>query len=209
MQQHFYQLKQETFTLTWLTTANGSFSPGVDAVKADPKKATPKQKLKTNGAIKNNAVQPVPIAQPQNVDKLMEILGNNPQIIRRNDSNKLEVIGHAVLGSNFDQLYNIVLSPRGSKHKAGMTELLGALKQLNVKSKDIDSNLIKAAYESGAANSSPFCHNDNALPFQPPKAAKNKARAPLNKRGSTSPFDIKTRFEAKPTKRSTTKYNTQ
>lgn len=139
----------------------------------------------------------------------MDIIGNNPQIIRRNDSNELEVNGHAVPGSNFDQLYAAVLSPRGSQHMAGMTELLGALRQLNVESKDIVSNPIKAAYESGAARLGQLRHNDNALPSQPPKAARKKARAPPNKRGSTSPFEIEEPYEAKPATRSTTKYNTQ
>ena len=154
-------------------------------------------------------MQPVPIAQPQKVDKLMDIIGNNPQIIRRNDSNKLEVNGHAVPNSNFDQLYAAVLSPRGSQHMAGMTELLGALRQLNVVSKEIVSNPIKAAYDSGASRSSPLRHNDNALPSQPPKAARKKGRAQPNKRGSTSPFEIKGPYEAKQATRSTTKYNTQ
>ena len=45
---------------------------------------------------------------------------------------------------------------------AGITELLGALRQLNVESKDIVSNPIKAAYESSASRSGP-------LPSKPPK----------------------------------------
>ena len=155
------------------------------------------------------AVQPVPIAQPQNVDKIMDIIGNNPQIIRRNDSNKLEVNGHAVPGSNFDQLYAAVLSPRKSQHIVGMTELLGALRQLNVESKDFGSDPIKATYESGAACSGKLRHNDNSLPSQLPKAARKKARSPPNRRGSTSPFEIERPFEAKPATRSITKYNTQ
>ena len=83
----------------------------------------------------------------------MDIIGINPQIIRCNDSNELEVNWHAVPGSNFDQLYAAVVSPKESLHMPGMTELLGALRQLNVESKDIVSNPIKAAYKSGAAGS--------------------------------------------------------
>ena len=157
--------------MTGLTSAKVAASPEVDAGNAVSNKATPKQQPVTYGAV-NNAVKPVPIAQTHKVDKLMDIIGNNPQIICRNDSTELEVNGHSVPGSNFDQLYAAVLSPRGSQHMAGMTKLLGALRQLNVESKDIVSNPIKEAYESVAARSGPLRHNDNALPFEPPKAAR-------------------------------------
>ena len=205
MQQRFNQLKKETDTLTWLTSAAGAASPEVDAGNAVSNKATTKQQPVTYGAV-TNPVQPVPITQTHKVDKLMDIIANNPQIIRRTDSNELEVTGHAVPCSDFDQLYAVVLWPKGSQHMAGMTELLGELRQLNVESKDIVTNLIKAAYESGAARSGPLRHNDNALPSQPPKATRKKARAQPNKRGSTSPFEIKGPYEAKPATRSTTKY---
>ena len=171
VQQRFNQLREETNILTKLTSSKGAASPEVDAGKAVLTKATPKQQPVTYGAV-NNAVKPVPIAQTHKVDKLIVIFGNNPQIIRRNDSNELEVNGHAVPGSNFDHLYAAVLSPSGSQHMAGMTKLLGALRELNVESKDIVSNPIKAAYESGAARSGPLRHNDNALPSQPSKAAR-------------------------------------
>ena len=95
----------------------------------------------------------------------MYIIGNNPQIIMRNDSNELKVNGYVVPGANFNQLYVAVLSSRGSQQMAGITQLLGALRQLNVVSKDIVSNSIKAAYKSGAARSGPFCYNGNALPL--------------------------------------------
>ena len=208
LQMRFYQLKEETNTQTGLTSAKGAASPEVDAGKAVSIKATPKQQPVKDGAV-NNAVQPVPISQTHKVYKLMDIIGNNPQIIRHYDSNKLEVNWHAVPGSNLDQLYDAVLSPRGSQHMAGMTELLGALRKLNVESKNIVYNSINAAYESGAARSGPLCHNDNALPSQPPKAERRKARAQPNKRGSTSPFEIEGPYEAKPATRSTPKYNTQ
>ena len=139
----------------------------------------------------------------------MDIIGNNHNIICCNDSNELKVNGHAVPGSYFDQLYPAVVSPRGSRHMAGMTELLGALSQPNVESKDIVSNPIKAAYESGASRSGPLRHNDNALPSQLPKVSRKKAKAPPNKRGSISPFQIEGPYKAKPATRSTTKYNTQ
>ena len=92
---------------------------------------------------------------------------------------------------------------------AGMTELLSAPRQLNVKSKDIVSNPIKAAYESGASRFGQHRHPDNALKIQPPKAARNKARSPSNKRGSTSPFENEGLYKAQPAPRSTIKYNTQ
>ena len=145
----------------------------MDAGNAVSNKATPKQQPVTYGVV-NNAVQPVPIAQTHKLDKLMDIIGNIPEIIRCNDSNELEVNGHAVPGSNFDHLYATVLSPKGLQHMAGMTELLCALRQFNVESKNIVSNPIKAAYESGVARSGPLSHNDNALPSQPPKEARNK-----------------------------------
>ena len=110
LQQRFNQLKEETNTLTGLTSAKGAASPEVDANKVDQNKATLKQQVVADGTFKN-AAQPVLIAQPQKVDKLMDIIGNNSQIIRRNDSNELEVTGHAVPGSNFAQLYAAVLSP--------------------------------------------------------------------------------------------------
>ena len=122
----------------------------MDRSKADLNKATLKQQPVTDGSVQI-AMHPVPIAQPHKVDNLIDIIYNNPKIVYRNDSNNLEVNGHAVPGSNFDQLYAAVLSPKQLQHIAGMTELLGALKQLNVKSKTIVSNLIKATYKSGAA----------------------------------------------------------
>ena len=87
---------------------------------------------------------------------------------------------------------------------AGMTTLLSALKQLNVESKDIVSIPIKASYKCNAASSGPLCHNENALPSQPPKAAMEKARAQSNKRGSASPFEIDKPYKAKLATRSTT-----
>ena len=53
----------------------------------------------------------------------------------------------------------------------GMTELLGALRQLNVESKDIVSNRIKAAYESAPSRLSVLSHNEQVLPS---KAVKNQ-----------------------------------
>ena len=117
LQQRFNQLKDETNTLTGLTAARSVAAPEVDAGKAGPNKATPDQQPVKDGIVKN-AMQPVPIAQTHKVHKLMDIIWNNPQIIRCNDLNELEVNGHAVPGSNFDQLYAAVLSPRRSQHMA-------------------------------------------------------------------------------------------
>ena len=72
--------------MTGLTAAKGFAAPDVDAGNAGPNKATPDQQPVKDGAVKN-AMQPVPNAQTHKVDKLMDIIGNNPQIIRRNDSN--------------------------------------------------------------------------------------------------------------------------
>ena len=90
----------------------------------------------------------------------------------------------------------------------GMTELFGALRQLNVEAKDIVSKLIRAAFESGVPRTGPLHHNEKALPPEPTKR-KPKAKAPpKNKRRSTSPFEItEGPLEVKPATRSTTKYN--
>ena len=47
---------------------------------------------------------------------------------------------------------------------ARMTELLGALRQLNMESKDIVSNRIKAAYESAPSRLSVLSQNEQVLP---------------------------------------------
>ena len=44
-----------------------------------------------------------------------------------------------------------------------MTELLGALRQINVESKDIVSNRIKAAYESALCRLSALSPNEQVL----------------------------------------------
>ena len=82
-----------------------------------------------------NEEQPGKIAQTQKVDTLINIIGNNQKIIRRNNANELEVNGHAVPSCKFNELYTVILLSKGSEHMAGMTELLGALRQLNEKAK--------------------------------------------------------------------------
>ena len=44
------------------------------------------------------------------MDNLNDIIGSNPNIIRRNDENELKVDGHAVPGSYFDQIYSAVVN---------------------------------------------------------------------------------------------------
>ena len=152
MQQRFTKLKEETKTLSWDSAVKNVTipdAPKVEAVKPNSTNVEPTKKPVTDKVepLKDEE-QLVKIAQTQKVDKLLNIIGNNPQIIRRNNANELEVNGHAFPGSNFDELYAAILSPKGLEHIAGMTELLVALRQLNVESKDIGSNRIKAAYES-------------------------------------------------------------
>ena len=93
---------------------------------------------------------------------------------------------------------------------AGMTELLGSLRQLNVDGKDIFSTRIKAAYESAPSRLSSHNHNEQVLPSSKAiNESKHKSRAPpKNKQRSTSPIEIEEALEAKPVTRSTTKYNT-
>ena len=150
MQQRFTKLKEKTNTLSRDSVVKNVTVPDfpkAEAVKPNSTKVEPTKEPVTDEVepVKDEE-QPVKISQPQKVDKLLNIIGNNSQIIRRNNANELEVNGHAVPGSNFDELYAAILSHKGSEHMAGMTELLGALRQLNVESKDIVSNRIKAAY---------------------------------------------------------------
>ena len=172
----------------------------VEAVKQNSTKVEPTTEPVTDkvGPVKNEE-QPVKIAQPQNVDKLINIIGNKSQIIRRNNANELKVNGHAVLGSNFDELYAAILSPKGLENMAGMTEVLCALRQLNVESKDIASTRIKAAYESAPSRLSALSPNEQVLPSIAVKESKHKSRAPpKHKRRSTSPFEIEEPLDAKP-----------
>ena len=72
---------------------------------------------------------------------------------------------------------------------SGMTELLGALRQLNVESKDIVSTSIKAAYEIAPSRLSALSPNEQVLPSKAVQVSKHMSRAlPKHKRRSTSPF---------------------
>ena len=62
-----------------------------------------------------------------------------------------------------------------------MTELLGALRLLNVDGKDIVSNRIKTAYESAPSPLSALSHNQQVLPSKAVKESKQKSRAPTKK----------------------------
>ena len=78
------------------------YAPKVEAVKSNSTKVEPtKEPVIDKVEPVKDEEQPVKIAQPQKVDKLINIIGNNPQIIRRNNANELEVNGHAVADSNF------------------------------------------------------------------------------------------------------------
>ena len=80
----------------------------------------------------------------------MDIFGKNPDIICPNDASEHEVSSRAVTRSNFYEFYAAILSPKGSQHLVSMTERLYAMRQLKIKSKDIVSDKINAAYESVA-----------------------------------------------------------
>ena len=111
------------------------------------------------------------------MDKLIDIISNYPNIIRCNDKNELEVNGQVVPNCNFDKLYAAILTSKGSQHMVGVTQILGALRQLNVKSKDIVFAQIKSAYESSASRSGPLCNNMKALISESQKARKRKPKA--------------------------------
>ena len=195
MQQRFTKRKEETNTLSGDSAVKNVTipdAPKVEAVKPNSTKVEPTKEPVTDKVepVKDEE-QPVKIAQQQKVDKLLNIIGNNPQIIRRNNANELDVNCHAVAGSIFDELYAAILSPKGSEHMAGMTELLCALWQLNVESTDVVSNRIKVAYESAPSRLSVLSHNELVLPSMAVKESKHKTIAqPKNNRKSTSPFEI-------------------
>ena len=202
--QRFNQLREETNTLNGESTATGPAAPKVDQPKVELTDAKAKTEPTANAkqeptVIQNEAVK---VVQPQKADKLMDLIGNNPNIIRRNDENEMEINGRAVPGTNFDELYANLFSPHGTQHLPGMAELIGALRQLNVESKDIVSHPIQAAYESATPRSGPLRHYEKAIP----KAVRPKPK-PKSKRRSTSAFEIEETVPPKHETRATTKYN--
>ena len=132
MQQRFTKLKEETNTLSGDSAVKNvtvKDAPKVEAIKPNSTKVEPTKEPVTDKVepVKDEE-QPVKIAQPHKVVKLLNIIRNNPQIIRRNNANELEVNGHAVPDSNFYELYAAILSPKGSAHMAGMTEMLSSIR---------------------------------------------------------------------------------
>ena len=203
--QRFNQLREETSTLNGDNTAKaaGAAAPKVPDQPVAKAKAEPiEAEAKQEPIVEKN--EEVKVVQPKIADKLMDLIGNNPNIIRRNDDNEMEVNGHAVPGTNFDELYANLFSPHGTQHLPGMPQLIGALRQLNVESKDIVSHPIKAAYESAVPRTGPLHHNEKAIPKAPKPKPKPK---PKSKRRSTSPFEIEETGPPKHATRSTTKYN--
>lgn len=205
--QRFNQLREESNTLNGENLSKGSDAPSTVHVKKTEPVVNPQP---IDAAAKDEPVvmknEPVKVAQPKQADKLMDLIGNNPTVIRRNDANEMEVNGHAVPGTNFDELYAALFSPQGSNNMTGMPELIGALRQLNVDSKDIVSRHIQAAYETATPRSGPLRHNDKALPTAPKPAPKTKPPN-KNKRQSTAPLETEDPAPSKYGTRSTTKYN--
>jgi hypothetical protein len=203
-QQRFNTLREETNTLNGESSAGAPAAP-MSVPKVEPTmsktKAEPPDISKMEPI--DDQTKEVKVVVPQKADKLMELIGNNPNIIRRNDDNELEINGHAVPGTDFDEIYTNLFSTHGTQHLPGIPELIGALRQLNVESKDIVSHPIKAAYESATPRSGPLHHHEKAIP----KEAKPKAKPPKAKRRSTSPFEIEETAPPKHATRSTTKYN--
>ena len=200
--QRLNTLREKTNTLHGESNS-GVSSQKVDT-KAEPTETKTKAKPKTNAKQEPIVVQnePVKVNAPQKADKLMDLIGNNPNIIRRNDANKMEVNGRAVPGTDFDELYANLFAPHGTQHLPRMAELIGALRQLNVESKDIVSHPIQAAYESFTPRFGLLHHYDKAIP----KVVNSKSK-PKSKRKSTSPFEIEKTGPPKHQTRSTTKYN--
>ena len=87
-QQRFNQLREKTNTLTGATAAKGVAGP--DAPKVEPIKAEAKQEPVKNEAVPIKAeAEPVKTSVPHKADKLMDLISNSPNIIRRNDQNEL------------------------------------------------------------------------------------------------------------------------
>lgn len=206
--QRFNQLKEETNTLNGESSKSGPSAPKLTTPKVEPTEAKAKTEpadanVKQEPIVNHNAA--VKIDQPQKADKLMDLIGNNPNIIRRNDANEMEVNGRAVPGTDFDELYANLFSPHGTQHLPGMAEMIGALRQLNVESKDIVSHPIQAAYESATPRSGPLRHHEKAIPKE--VKPKTKPNPPKSKRKSTSPVEPDEEGPSKHVTRSTTKYN--
>ena len=102
IQQRFNKLTENTNTLNGdsavknVTVAN---APKVEALKTNSNKRKPRtdhvtDKVKPVKNKKQHAKNP----QPNKVDKLINNICNNPQIIRRNNANKLKVNSNAVPG---------------------------------------------------------------------------------------------------------------
>jgi hypothetical protein len=201
--QRFNQLKEETNTLSGESSAAGTTGPKVQTeVEQTETKVEPTEKQEPT-VIKNDQVKKV---EPTKANNLIDLITNNPNIIRRTDANELEVNGHAVVGTDFDELYSNLFSPNGTQHLPGMTELLGALRQLNAESKDIVSHPIQAAFESATPRSGPLRHNEKAIPQAPKPNPKSKAK-PKSKRTSTTALKNNETGLLKHETRSTTKYN--
>ena len=208
--QRFNQLREETATLNGDNTgkSSGAAAPKVPdkpvaKPKAEPIVAEAKEEPMVADVEKEPIVEKneeVKVDHPKVANRLMDLIGNNPNIIRRNDDNEMEINGHAVPGTNFDELYANLFSIHGTQHLPGMRELIGALRQLNVESGDIVSHPIKAAYESAVPRTGPLHHNEKAVPKAPKPKTKSKRR-------STSPFEIDETEPSKHATRSTTKYN--
>ena len=116
MQQCLTILTNETTTLSGDSAVKNVTVPDaskLEAVKPNSTRVETTTKPVTDKVepVKNEE-QSVKIAQPPIDDKLINIIGNNPLIIRRNNANELEINGHAEPGSDFDELYAAILSPK-------------------------------------------------------------------------------------------------
>ena len=124
----FNQMREETNTLNGDKTskATGAVCPKlpdkpVAKAKAEPIEAVAKEEPIVE---KNEEVKQAP---PQLANKLMDLIGINSNIIRRNDDNEMEVNGRAVPGTNFDELYHNLFSIHGTQHVPGMRKQIGSL----------------------------------------------------------------------------------
>ena len=101
MQQRFTKLKNKTNILSGDVAVKNVTVPdvlNVEAVKLNLTKVEQtKQPVTDKLALVTNEVQPVKIAQPKIVDKPINIICNNSQIVRRNNANKLEINCYAVM----------------------------------------------------------------------------------------------------------------
>ena len=119
--------------------------------------------------------------------------------------------GRDLLDSNVDDLYAAKLSLKGSQHMVSMTKLLSALRQLKIKSKNIVSDKIKAAYDSDVSQMDlrRIMNKRYYLSLQKQQGRRlSRSKKTSEARHLHFHFEINSPLTAKIARRSRTKFNT-